>query len=89
MRTVERDGTVRVTIGDNGPGIAPAKIEVVFQPFKRAAAKAKGTGLGLSIVRKYVLAMGGRVWLESDGKSGTTAVIVLPIETIQKGAKAA
>ena len=69
----------RLTVKDNGPGIAPALLDEVFQPFRRASAGTDGTGLGLSLVRRYVTAMGGRVWLESDGESGTTAVMELPL----------
>lgn len=69
----------RLTVKDNGPGIAPALLDEVFQPFRRASAGTDGTGLGLSLVRRYVTAMGGRVWLESDGEHGTTAVMELPL----------
>lgn len=69
----------RLTVEDNGPGIAPALLDEVFQPFRRASARTDGTGLGLSLVRRYVSAMGGRVWLESDGETGTTAVMELPL----------
>ncbi len=72
-------GIGRITIQDNGPGIDPALLDEVFQPFRRASAGTPGTGLGLSIVRRYVTAMGGRVWLESDGRTGTTAVVELPL----------
>jgi two-component system phosphate regulon sensor histidine kinase PhoR len=40
-----------------------------------------GTGLGLPIVRDLVTRMGGRVELRSDGKSGTTAIVELPLFT--------
>ncbi len=71
--------TVRATIKDNGPGIPPEKIEQMFLPFKRGPLAGRGTGLGLSTVRRYIEGFGGRVWLESDGYSGTTANIELPL----------
>ena len=85
-----KDGEVIVTLGvqgehacitvkDNGPGIEPAQLDEVFEPFRRASAGTEGTGLGLSLVRRYVTAMGGRVWLESDGTAGTTAVVQIPL----------
>ena len=69
---------VRITIQDNGSGIDPAMLDEVFQPFRRASPGTPGTGLGLPSVRRYVIAMGGRVRLESDGRTGTTAVVELP-----------
>ena len=78
--TVEPDGDiVRITITDNGQGIPAARLKEVFLPFKRATGRRWGTGLGLAIVKKYVEAFDGRVWLESDGESGATAVVEFPI----------
>ncbi len=60
------DGTVddvhaqsRVTICDNGPGIAPADRERIFQPF--FTSKRNGTGLGLALVQKIVVTHNGRI----------------------------
>ena len=76
---VRSDGErVRITIDDNGPGIPKERLDEIFEPFRRASPGVSGTGLGLSIVRRCVEAMQGRVWLESDGESGTTAVVELP-----------
>lgn len=69
------DGVVRIEVMDTGPGIPPEKLELVFTPFARIASKGRGTGLGLAIVREHVLAMGGRVLVESDGKHGTRVVM--------------
>ena len=76
-----RGAFVRICIRDNGPGIDPTLLDEVFEPFRRASPGTGGTGLGLSIVRRYVTTMGGRVWLESDGRTGTTAVVDLPSAT--------
>lgn len=78
ITAAEHDGVVRVRIVDNGRGIPTAQLSRVFLPFQRASVDGSGTGLGLSIVRRYTEALGGRVWLESDGSSGTTAVVELP-----------
>lgn len=74
---------VVVTVTDDGPGIAPAERERVFDRFYRTEAsrsrEAGGTGLGLPIVRDLVRAHGGTVRLVSgpDGH-GLQAVVVLP-----------
>ncbi len=59
--------TVTIDITDQGPGVAPADRELIFEPFYRgerqAADAPKGSGIGLSIVREYVAAHGGRIEL--------------------------
>jgi two-component system sensor histidine kinase GlrK len=62
---------VRIDVQDQGPGVAPADRERIFEPFFRGevqpADAVRGTGIGLSIVREYVQAHGGRVDLLPDG----------------------
>ena len=64
-------GTVRIDLQDQGPGVAPADRERIFEPFFRGEVQpddaVRGTGIGLSIVREYIQAHGGRVDLLSDG----------------------
>ena len=81
---VSRGEFVRIGVQDSGPGITPALLDEVFEPFRRASPGTTGTGLGLSIVRRYVTTMGGRVWLESDGRTGTTAFVELPSATANR-----
>lgn len=69
----QQRGAVQVCVSDNGPGIPPERLKEVFVAFKRGNSKVPGTGLGLAIVARYVERLGGRVWLESDGHSGTRA----------------
>jgi len=61
---------VQLTVDDNGPGIAPALREQVFERFFRAASGTEGTGLGLAIVREAARACGARVVLESRPDCG-------------------
>jgi two-component system sensor histidine kinase GlrK len=67
---VARD-KVQIDLRDQGPGVAPADRERIFEPFFRGERQPedaqRGTGIGLSIVREYVQAHGGRVDLLSDG----------------------
>jgi len=70
MLSAPRD-LVRIDLRDQGPGVAPADRERIFEPFFRGEVQpegaVRGTGIGLSIVREYVQAHGGRVDLLSDG----------------------
>ena len=58
---------VVVTVRDNGPGIAPAAKERLFEPF--ATTRAAGMGMGLAIGRAIVEAHGGTLWAQ-DGPGG-------------------
>jgi light-regulated signal transduction histidine kinase (bacteriophytochrome) len=69
-----------IAVRDNGCGIAAEYHEAVFQPFKRLHGRNfPGCGLGLPICRKIVGAHDGRIWVESDGASGTTVKFTLPM----------
>lgn len=84
VRVLGRDGVVRVEVADDGPGIAPADQERLFQEFVRLQSPAspgpgaKGSGLGLSIVKRIALAHGGCVSVESEPGHGSTFVLELP-----------
>jgi two-component system sensor kinase FixL len=64
----EADGLVRVTVADNGPGVAPEVAARLFEPF--ATGKADGMGIGLSISRNIIEAHGGDLWLETPASGG-------------------
>jgi two-component system, sensor histidine kinase and response regulator len=73
---------VRVTVADTGPGIAPEYQLEVFDDFfriPRTEGKSGGAGLGLAIARRLVQAHGGKIWVESDGLSGSKFCFLLPI----------
>ncbi|MDB4949755.1 MAG: bamV [Gemmatimonadetes bacterium] len=74
---VERAGPLAVArVTDNGPGIAPDKLESVFQPF--VSTKGKGMGLGLAICKEIVEGHGGRLDVQSRPGEGTTFTVTLP-----------
>ena len=61
------DGRVTVRVRDNGIGIEPDHHEKIFGLFERLNLSADGTGLGLALARRIVEALGGRIWVESEG----------------------
>lgn len=73
-------GQVAVSVDDDGPGMDPADVSRVFEPFFRSgrtATRDVGTGLGLAIVRELVEAMGGSVQAETAGTGGARVTVVL------------
>ena len=71
---------VRVSVRDNGIGIAPEHLERIFHVFERlhGAETYPGTGIGLAIVRKGIERMGGRVGVESQVGTGSRFWFELP-----------
>src|SRR5256712_11604701 len=77
----ERDG-VRLTVRDQGIGIAPNQLEAIFGLFyrspDRAARDVAGMGLGLYISKEIVSRHGGRIWAESTPERGRAFHVRLP-----------
>jgi signal transduction histidine kinase len=81
--TLDQDPAgVRVTVADNGDGIAAEQLPHLFERFYRADARDRGhggSGIGLAIVRNLIHQHGGRVTAESDGPgAGAIFTLVLP-----------
>ncbi len=80
----ERDW-LAIRVRDEGPGIAPAEIEHLFERFYRGASGVEsghhGVGLGLSLVQQITEAHGGRVGIVSFVDVGTTVTVLLPRST--------
>lgn len=74
---------VRIEVRDSGPGIPTVHLERVFERFYRVdparSRERGGTGLGLAIVKHLVVALGGRVGIDSEVGSSTTAWFTLPL----------
>lgn len=64
------DHLVKVSVADTGPGVSPAVIDQLFQPF--ITTKRHGMGVGLSISRTIIEAHGGRIWAEPTPGGGAT-----------------
>ena len=83
-------GTVRVTVRtcpgqvilevrDNGPGIPPSELPLIFDKYRRAATlRIEGSGLGLFIVKAIVDGHGGTIDAQSTLGAGTTVTVRLP-----------
>jgi signal transduction histidine kinase/ActR/RegA family two-component response regulator len=69
---------VRVSVTDEGGGIAPEIIDRVFEPFFTTKAVGKGTGLGLSMVQGFAQQSGGQVVIASRTGQGTLVALDLP-----------
>src|SRR5690242_7143237 len=79
----QEQGTVEVSVADEGIGIPQSDQGQIFRKFYRGAdAETRvgqgGTGLGLFIARGLVTAMGGRIWVESREGEGSTFAFELP-----------
>ncbi|HWH55080.1 MAG TPA: HAMP domain-containing sensor histidine kinase [Gaiellaceae bacterium] len=70
------DGTVRVAVGDTGPGISNEERERIFRPFW--SRDGHGTGLGLAIAHELAEALGGSIELETAPGKGSRFELILP-----------
>jgi len=77
----ETDG-VRLSVADNGPGVAPNQREAIFERFRQVGdtltSKPEGSGLGLAISRMIIEHFGGRTWVEDGPGGGAIFRVWLP-----------
>ena len=76
LELAQKNGTVRVAVADNGPGIPLGERERLFRPF--VSGGGVGTGLGLTISRELSTALGGTIELQSEVGRGSRFELVLP-----------
>jgi signal transduction histidine kinase len=76
------DDWIRVAVSDTGPGIPHRSLKLIFDDFYRVdndlSSTTGGTGIGLALVKKFILAMGGRVRAENNDGPGCTITLILP-----------
>ena len=86
IRARRSAGRVVVTIDDEGPGIPPEALPLIFDKFYRAKAadsRIAGTGLGLAVARGFVEAFGGKLDAANrTDRSGAVLTLTLPISEI-------
>lgn len=81
--TLQRTGScIRISVADQGPGIAPEFRKRLFARFAQQDATSQrqqsGTGLGLAITKAIVERHGGRIWLDTEVTTGSTFHVELP-----------
>ncbi|WP_435856488.1 sensor histidine kinase [Streptomyces mutomycini] len=81
-------GEVELYVADSGSGVRPQDAEVIFQRFRRGAARrgsrGSGAGLGLSIVKAIAEGHRGRVELRATPGGGATFVLLLPCSPVEE-----
>ncbi len=75
---------VRWSVQDTGIGMTPEEQERLFTKYFRASSAAvrsvQGTGLGLVITRSIIEMHGGRIWVESEYRKGSTFSFIIPVK---------
>lgn len=81
MKPDLKAGVLEVSVSDMGPGIPADELPHIFERFYQGSNKSKystpGSGLGLALAKKVVEAHGGRIWIESEVRKGTTVRFIL------------
>lgn len=88
VRATQNNGSIRVSVVDDGPGIPEDKHGMLFQKFSQLDAsdsrKHRGTGLGLAISRELMESMGGQIGFFSAEGEGATFWAEFPISVKAK-----
>jgi two-component system sensor histidine kinase BaeS len=82
VQTSQAADHVRVTILDNGPGVSPQDLGLIFERYYRVDPsrdpQSGGSGLGLAIAQSLVEAQGGRIWAEAAPGGGLAVLLEFP-----------
>jgi signal transduction histidine kinase len=83
IKLSQDNGRIICEIKDEGPGISDDDKKKLFGKYQKLSAKPTGnetsTGLGLSIVKKFVEAMNGQIWCESQVGQGASFMVAFPV----------
>jgi signal transduction histidine kinase len=75
------EGSARIVVSDNGPGMSKAEIERAFDRFARhdiSRDDERPLGLGMPLAKRFVVAHGGSIEMVSEPGQGTMVTIILP-----------
>jgi two-component system NtrC family sensor kinase len=78
LSTSAEKGFIRISIADNGPGIAPENMTRIFDPFFTTKEVGSGSGLGLSVCHGIVSEHEGKIFVESTPGKGAAFIVELP-----------
>jgi signal transduction histidine kinase len=85
IKLFEENGKAVCEIKDEGPGLTEGDKKKLFGKYQKLSARPTGnetsTGLGLSIVKKFVEAMQGQIWCESEAGNGASFFVAFPLST--------
>jgi len=84
IRTEKIDNTIKISFGDDGPGVVEENLERIFDPFFSTRQVGEGTGLGLSVCHGIIAEHKGRIYADSQSGKGATFIVELPILTEDK-----
>ncbi len=81
-RPLSQPNSVKISVSDTGPGIAPEYHLEIFDDFFRLPTneKSEGMGLGLAIARRLVHGMSGKIWVESEPGAGCKFSFIVPLK---------
>lgn len=80
VKSFKVDGYIHISVKDNGVGIAPEKLNMLFKPYWRLQKKVEGTGIGLYLVKKIIESEGGEISVNSKEGEGTEFIVRLKLE---------
>ena len=79
VSAAQRDGTVLISVADNGPGVPDPQKEEIFSEGETGL-ESSGTGIGLYLVQRLVGIYGGDVWVEDNDPAGAVFRVELPTD---------
>jgi signal transduction histidine kinase len=75
-----RPNSVEISVADSGSGIPAEHHQEIFEDFVRVDRNTSGMGLGLAIAKRLIQAHRGKIWVESESKTGSRFTFLLPMD---------